>query len=263
MAVHFPSDFNVFSLVTTQKSECKFPDESIRKIVSDKIGREFIGTLEMNDIIYTMLDLEQYIGRPINWVAGMDFESLIDKKKRLPGVMMRFCTTNLKIEPINQFWLKNIGEPVEMQIGFRANENSRAQRMIERCQPDGFIHEKMVVGKHENGKNKWKTFKMSKPSFPLIENRIFKDQIENFWQNKNVRFAKYNNCVGCFHRNEIFLNYISKIEPSKFDWFIDMEKKTNRTFKDEIDYLTIKNHKLQIRLFESDFSSCDSGFCSL
>ena len=40
-----------------------FPDEKIRQIVSDKIGAEFIGTLEDDMIIYTILDLEQYIGQ--------------------------------------------------------------------------------------------------------------------------------------------------------------------------------------------------------
>ena len=35
--------------------------------------------------------------------------------------------------------------------------------------------------------------------------RIIKIDIENYWKDKSIRFAEINNCVGCFHRNEILL----------------------------------------------------------
>lgn len=263
MSVHFPADYNVFALVTTEKKTCIFPDAKVRQMVSDRIGREFIGTLEMDAIIYTILDLEQMTGKAINWVAGLPFEKVIEKKKALPNLVMRFCTSEMKINPINEFWFKNINEPVEMRIGFRANEHNRAAKMLERCNADGFIYEKIKIGQKENGKNIWKTFKMRKPTFPLIENGIFKDEIDNYWKDKPVRFASRNNCVGCFHRNEIFLNYISSIEPVKFQWFIDIEKEKNKTFKNGITYEKIKNYNMQVELFNEDFNGCDSGSCGI
>ena len=66
IAAHYPADFNVFALITTTDKMCLFPDKKVRQIVSDKIGKEFIGTLEENMIVYTMLDLEQYIGKKID-----------------------------------------------------------------------------------------------------------------------------------------------------------------------------------------------------
>lgn len=265
LCANYPADFNVFALVTTNDVKCKYPDAKIRQIVSDKIGREFIGTLEDDMIIHTILDLEQYTGNKINWVAGKTFDEVIKNKKNyfLPNVFNRFCTFQMKIEPIKKFWFENIKEPIETRIGFRANEQSRAMKMLKRCETDGFLYEKFIVEKRLNGRNKWKKMKYQKPKFPLIEDKIFKDEIVNFWKNKNVKFANQNNCVGCFHRNEILLNFCSNKQPEKFNWFIDAEKKANATFKKNISYEKIKNYKLQIELFDDDFNDCDSGNCGI
>lgn len=73
IAVHYPADYNIFSLVRTNDKKVLFPDAKIRQIVSDRIGVEFIGTLEDDDIIYTMLDLEQFIGKEITWLSKTTF----------------------------------------------------------------------------------------------------------------------------------------------------------------------------------------------
>lgn len=267
LAVHHPADYNIFSLVRTNDKNCLFSDSKIRQIVSDKIGKEFIGTLEEDAIIYTMLDLEQYIGKEIVWLSDKTFEEVISKYKMsngnfyLPNIMTRFCTTDMKVKPIAQWCYENTDLPVEMRIGFRANEISRAERMIERA-VDGIEDFKFKVGE-KNGRNKWKTLPYRSVKFPLIEDRIFKDTIVNYWEDKPVRFAERNNCVGCFHRNEILLNHISNKHPNKFNWFVEQEQKNGCTFKNGITYEKIKNHKLQLDLFDSDFNDCDSGYCGL
>ena len=81
IAVHYPADYNVFALVRTNDIKCMFPDAKIRQIVSDKIGTEFIGTLEEDAIIYTMLDLEQFIGKKITWLSKTTFEEVIQSYK--------------------------------------------------------------------------------------------------------------------------------------------------------------------------------------
>ena len=87
VAVKYPADYNVFALVTTRDNDCKFPDKKLRQKVSDKIGKEFIGTLEEDMIVYTMFDLEQYIGKEISWVAGESFDDLIiNRNQYLPNV---------------------------------------------------------------------------------------------------------------------------------------------------------------------------------
>ena len=76
IAANYPADVELFSLVRTTDKDCLFPDPKIRQEVSDKIGQEFIGTLEQDAIIYTMLDLEQYIGRKITWITGKPFDEV-------------------------------------------------------------------------------------------------------------------------------------------------------------------------------------------
>lgn len=267
IASNYPAEHNVFALVRTNDKNCLFPDAKIRQMVSDRIGTEFVGTLEENAIIYTMLDLEQFIGKKINWVSGKTFDEIIVRKdkKYLPNVTQRFCTTQMKVEPIFNWWLKNINKPIKVRIGFRANEQRRAKSMIERTNKNGLLVEKHIVGKHKNGNNKWKKTEWQKPSFPLIEDRIFKDTIEQYWKDKPVRFAYMNNCVGCFHRSPALLKLMSEKHPNKFDWFIEAEKNGygKRTFKNGTNYQKIKNSFKQTQLFEDDFNECDSGYCGL
>ncbi len=269
IAANYPADFNVFALVTTNDQNCLFPDQKLRQIVSDKIGREFIGTLEDDKIIYTILDLEQYIGKKINWVAGKTFDEITNRngKRYLPNVTQRFCTTEMKLQPIFDWWYKNINEVIEMRIGFRANEQRRAKTMLEKTNENGNLEFKTIIGKTKNGnQNRWKTIEWQKPVFPLINDNIRKDTIQKYWQNKNVRFAYMNNCIGCFHRTPVLLKYMSEKHPNKFDWFMNQENiggYGKRTFKNGLKYIDIKNSFKQTKLFDDDFNECDSGHCGL
>jgi hypothetical protein len=270
IAVNYPADVELFSLVRTSDVECKFPDDKVRQLVSDRIGQDFIGTLEQDAIIYTMLDLEQFLGRKITWITGPTFDEVIiqgvkkngEAYKYLPNVMQRFCTVEMKVNPIKRWCHENTELPVEMRLGFRANEVSRAVKMIERRKDDGLEWDKFSISKNENGRNKWKELPYRLTRFPLIEDKIFKDKIETFWEGKPVRFAYMNNCVGCFHRNEILLKHMSEKEPSKFNWFAKQENDKAR-FKKETSYEAIKRHRLQFDLFDDDFNECDSGYCGL
>ena len=262
IAANYPADYNVFALVRTSDKKCLFPDSKIRQIVSDKIGTEFIGTLEEDAIIYTMLDLEQFIGSEITWLSANTFENVIQKHGNyLPNIMSRFCTVDMKIKPIAQWCYENTELPVKMRIGFRANELSRANRMIER-QVNGIENFKFKVGE-KNGRNKWKDLPYRQVEFPLIKDAIFKDTIENYWKNKPVRFAYQNNCVGCFHRSELMLKHMSNKAEKQFNWFIEMERKNGCTFKSGITYERIKSYKTQLELFDEDFTDCDSGYCGI
>ena len=129
IAANYPADYNVFSLVRTDDKNCIFPDKKIRQEVSDRLGTEFIGTLEEDMIIYTMLDLEQFIGSKIDWVTGKTFDEITVRngKRYLPNVTQRFCTTEMKLQPIFDWWRKEINQVVEMRIGFRANEQRGTQ----------------------------------------------------------------------------------------------------------------------------------------
>jgi hypothetical protein len=267
IAANYPADYNVFALVRTEDKNCMFPDKKLRQEVSDRIGNEFIGTLEDDIIIYTMLDLEQYIGKKIDWVSGKTFDKVINRngKKYLPNVTQRFCTTEMKLQPIFDWWQKELNEVVEVRIGFRANEQSRAKTMLSKTNENGYSTFKTIVGKRKT-QNKWADIEWQKPVFPLIDDNIYKDTIELFWQDKPIRFAYMNNCIGCFHRNEILLKYMSDKHPEKYQWFINAEQETGnnvRTFKNGINYEQIKNSFKQTELFDTDFNECDTGYCGL
>ena len=273
IAANYPADYNVFSLVRTSDKNCMFPDKKIRQVVSDKLGGvEFIGTLEMDTIIYTILDLEQYIGREINWVTGLTFEGLIDhpSNNMLPSPLRRYCTADLKMKPMFEWWLKTIKTPALFRIGFRANEQRRAKNVIEKYNENGFLEMKHIIGKHKNGNNKWKTTEWQRQEHPLIsiDNPIYKDDVEKYWKGKPVRFAEINNCVGCFHRSVPLLKKMWETHGNKMQFFSDLEKDRKYpgdTLKasDDITYQKIKEWKLQTELSFDDFDECDSGYCGL
>ena len=266
ISANYPADYNVFALVRTNDKNCLYPDAKVRQMVSDKIGKEFIGTLEQDNIITIMLDLENFIGQEIHWLSGNTFEEVIKKRGGyLPNLMARFCTTEMKMLPIIDWWRNNINEVCEMRIGFRANEMRRAKKITERLNENGNEETKMIIGKRGN-RNKWGMVEWRKPIFPLIKDGIFKDNVEQYWKDKPIRFKKgyYNNCVGCFHRNPIFLNKMSKEHKNKIDWFVKMEEKNQpNQFKKEVKYSEILKWKLQTELSFDDFNECDSGYCGL
>lgn len=270
IAANYPADYNVFALVTVTDEKCIFPDKKIRQLVSDKIGKEFIGTVEDDTIIYTILDLEQFIGKKIDWVAGGYFEDIMlrNNKTYVPQSNQRFCTTEMKVNPIKKFWQENIKEPCEMRIGFRANEHARAKTMIEKLNDNGFHSDKFIVGNHKNGNNKWKELEWRKPSFPLINDGLFKDDIQKYWKDKPVRFAWLNNCVGCMGANPLYIRHQHLKNENKINWFVEQEKKSiehyNRCWRiDGLSYEKIINTNKQFELFDDDFNQCDSGYCGM
>ena len=267
IAANYSADYDVFALVRIEHEASKFPDAKIRQEVEDRIQAPFIATAEDDMIIYTMLDLEQYIGRKITWVTGKTFDEITTRKDKvyLPNKVQRFCTVEMKIEPMFYWWAENIGEPIETRIGFRANETRRANNMLERLNDDGLEEYKATFEKHKDGRNKWESIAYRKPHFPLIEDNIYKDQIEQYWIDKPVRFAWMNNCVGCFHKTPLLLRKMWDKHPSKLEWFAKRERESinNAHWRSEMTYDEIKQWNSQFELFDDDFNECDSGYCGV
>ncbi|MGN6491188.1 MAG: hypothetical protein ACTHLE_04270 [Agriterribacter sp.] len=266
MQDQFPADHIVFALVRIESYECRFKDEKVRQLVEDRIQAPFIATAEDDKIIYTILGLEQRWGRKIEWVTGPTFDKVVaDLGGWLPNKLHRYCTQNMKVIPIYEWWSKNFSEPVEMRIGYRSEpkEIKRANRMLSRINSNGILEQKAIVGKLSDGRNKWGMVPWQKPSFPLIENNIRKDTIVKHWWEEPIEFADYNNCVGCFHRNPVFLRFMFDKHPQKMQWFADQEGGDNGYWRSDVPYNKIKNMLPNMRLEHSDFSPCDSGFCGM
>jgi hypothetical protein len=264
VAANYPSEYNVFSLVRIEDERCKFPDEKLRREVEDRIQAPFIATAEEDMIIYTMLDLEQYLGRRIDWVTGPTFEDLIRRilGGYLPNREWRKCTTQLKMIPIANWWGRTFDfEPVKMNIGYRANELSRVEKILGEVNKDGFCEIKMVVGKRGT-RNKWATVAWRKAEFPCVEDDIYKIDILHYWRGKPVRFAKENNCVGCFQRSIQQLRKKFDEQPGKMRWFLEQEGgKKDTHWKSNATYKQIASMMLQTDMFDDLEVSCNEGFC--
>lgn len=248
VAANYPADILLFALVTTEDQKCKHPDSYLRKLASEKIGREFIGTLEENVILETVLELEQWLQQEIHWVAGEPFEKVIEAKGNyLPNVMARYCTTELKIKPLFNWWEQNVKEPVAMQIGLRHGEQRRAENILDKC---------------VNGLRQYNNVGWQYPVFPLIEDGIRRDTIVEYWNNIPIPFAKQNNCIGCFHRNPLVLRKKFEDHPKKMAWYVEQEEKTGGRWKREVSYKDIKKHRPQAEIKFEEWP-CDSGYCGL
>jgi hypothetical protein len=254
MAVHYPADYNIFALVTIEDINCKPKDNSIIKYVSDKIGKEFIATAEDDATLYAMRDLEQMLGREIIWVVGHSFDYIVKHKGGwLPSALRRYCTIEMKMRPIFDWWYKNIGEKVKMGIGYRYDEMERANRLTSNF--------KGVVGKRGT-KNKWEEVEWREGWFPLIENHIIYPKILNWAKSSGIYFPSDSNCVGCFHKHFQQLKKNWDTNPDKMQWFSDKEKIGKGTWRQEGSYDYFKTIPLQTDFDFGGGAGCNAGFCT-
>lgn len=275
LAANYPSDYNVFALVRIEDNRCNWmdgKDEPTRRLIEDRIQKPFIGTAEDDMIVYTILDLEQYLGREIKIVSGLTYEQTIASRGGyLPNVMARFCTTIMKLIPIFEWWHEEIGEPVETRIGYRANETRRVESNLSNTNQDGLLSMKYSFGLWDEGprkgQKKWELVPWQKPAFPIWKDGIYKDTIDAFWSDKPVRFAEKNNCVMCFHRNPLLLSLMAQKHPNKMNWAAEQEESGRGTFRKDCSYRQIINYKPQLQFSFDDFGSgdddCESGYCGL
>lgn len=255
MALHYPTKYNVFALVTIEDVSCKPKDESIIRFVSDKIGRDFIATAEDDLTLYAMRDLEQLLGNEIIWVAGHSFEQVnrkVTSGKGLPNMMWRFCTTELKMRPIFDWWYKNIGEKVDMNIGIRYDEMERAAKIR-----NSF---KGITGKRGT-RNKWEEIEWREAKFPLIENKIIHPTVVKWANHSGLKFPSDSNCVGCFHKPIQQLRKNWDDNSNKMQWFANQEDE-NKRWKKELNYEQIKNLMLQSEFDFGTGAGCNAGFCT-
>ncbi len=254
MAVHYPADYTVFALVCIDDKTCAPKDASLVKQVSDKIGKEFIATAEDDMTLKAVLDLEQMIGKKIIWLTGLSFDKVVDTKGGwLPSKLRRFCTTEMKIRPIFEWWQKNFNEPIKMGIGYRWDEHERADRLTTEF--------KAVIGKRGT-RNAWGMVEWRTGWFPLIENKIIHPTIIKWASKSEIQFPSDSNCVGCFHKPNQQIRKNWDNHPCKMQWFANQEKKGKGTWKEHINYEQIKSIGLQQDFFFGTGSGCDAGYCT-
>ena len=254
MAVHYPADYYLFALVQIQDLACASKDKGLIQAVSDKIGKDFIATAESDETLKVMLDLEQMIGKEVIWICGITFDNAIKKKRILPSSLRRYCTTEMKMKPIFEWWQKHIGEKVKMGIGYRYDEKERADRFSQTFRG--------VVGKRGT-LNKWEDVEWREGWFPLIDDGIGHYTVYKWAILSGLTFPKDSNCVGCFHKPVQQLRKNWDEHPEKMQWFADKEKLSGKgTWKEGINYEQIKKIHLQLDFNFGTGAGCDGGFCT-
>lgn len=255
LAAHYPADYNIFSLVRIEDVRCKPKDKTLVKFASDKLGLDFIATAESDITLKVVMDLEQLISKEIIWVTGRTFEEVNRRAtggKGLPNQQWRFCTTEMKMRPIFDWWYKNIGEKCSMGIGFRYDEKERADRLSTTF--------KGIVGKRGT-QNKWETIEWREGYFPLIKWKVNHFTVKEWADTTPLVFPADSNCVGCFHKPLQQLRKNWDLEPEKMQWFSDQEAETKKWKKEGL-YANFKKIGLQNDFNFGTGSGCDAGYCT-
>ena len=253
MALHYPADYYIFSLIRIDAKYCRPKDDGIVRYVSDKIGFDFVATAESDKVLYVMRELEQRLGKEVVWVTGDSFDEVVRKRKMIPNMVARFCTTDMKIEPIFKYCHNVIGSVVNMGIGFRFDELERANSQN--------THFKTIVGKSSGGRNKWAEVYWRELYFPLIEDKITHYPVYQWSLGSGFDFTFDSNCVGCFWKPVQQLRKNWDDEPLKMRWFSELEQKYRRTFKKGVKYENIKKMGLQSDFNFGTGAGCQAGFC--
>jgi 3'-phosphoadenosine 5'-phosphosulfate sulfotransferase (PAPS reductase)/FAD synthetase len=163
---------------------------------------------------------------------GEPFSHLISKKSFLPNSVMRFCTTELKINPISAY-MKSIGiDEFETMAGIRADEPKRVMKLRQSLRA------------------------------PLAEAGITQVDVQRFWSDNSFdlglefrdKVTPLGNCDLCFMKGLHQIASIIQQQPSRAVWWAEQESKIGGRFaKDRPDYASmIKFAKEQTDMFDQN-----------
>lgn len=146
---------------------------------------------------------------------GEPFEAMIKRKKFLPNSVMRFCTTELKIVPIEKY-MASIGyDEFETFAGIRADEPKRVAKLRKS------LHA------------------------PLALSGITQDDVQKFWNSNSFnlglqyrdKVTTLDNCDLCFMKGSNQVMSIIRQQPERAIWWAKQEEAINGRFsKDRASY---------------------------
>jgi 3'-phosphoadenosine 5'-phosphosulfate sulfotransferase (PAPS reductase)/FAD synthetase len=203
-----------------QAHQMSLPDEAI--VCFANTGKEDEATLRF------VQDCSERWAVPITWLEyrvdgyavvnyetasrnGEPFEALIQKRKYLPNTFARFCTSELKINPMKKY-LKSLGhEDIVTFVGIRADEPRRVAKM--------------------------KTNEDIKET-PLATANVAVAEVLLFWEKQpfNLQTITVNgnsllsNCDLCFLKKADHLFGLIQDKPERATWWANMEEKIGARF---------------------------------
>lgn len=265
IAVKYPADYEVFSLVCIDCHNAGGPlkkDRKLMQMVNDKLQvycsdqNEFVATAEDPKTIKVMFDLEQKIGREIIWLRGRGFEQVMDDRKAVPNLFKRFCTTEMKMKPIFEFLFKHTDLPVKMRIGYRYDEMERAGKFNDYFK---YVSSVNLFGQRRQN---WSNILWRIGDFPLIDNKIIHKHIVDYWNEEEIDFPEDSNCQNCFHKQPQQLRKNFDTNPAIMTWAGVQESIRENTFRKENSLLEIAKLGLQSEFNFGTGSGCQAGFCT-
>lgn len=266
LAYHYPADIEIFALVCIDNHNAgKSIDPKIKQMVNDKLQKasayypEFVATSEDSQILKTMLDLEQLLGREIVWVRGEGWEQMLERKKIIPNMMMRFCTSELKIKPIFEYLYYRHLLPCKMRLGFRMDEierKDRATTIFKHC------HRSDYRVNSDTWVNRWEEVEWRVNKFPLIDHGIWHFDVQSFWKKHDIQFPEDSNCQNCFWKHPQQLRKNFDTNPDIMRWSAIWEDLIGGRFKKEYSLLDIQKLGLQQEFNFGTGSGCQAGFCT-
>lgn len=267
IAVHYPADHDIFSLVCIDDHNAgKRIDKGIKREVNARLSKycsnwpEFKATSEDPKVLKAMLDLEQLIGREIIWVRGIGWEKMMMIKKAVPNRNKRFCTTIMKMWPVFEWCYLYSVLPVRMRIGYRYDEKERAKGFDENIHYPLFCQ---FFEKSAQWKHRWRSIKWREGEFVLIDDKVTHYKVHTYWEKQNIDWPLDSNCQNCFWKapQQLRMNY--ETNPDIMKWAMAMEGIHNHTFKDDYSIRQISNMGIQLDFFYGTGAGCSaSGFCS-
>jgi 3'-phosphoadenosine 5'-phosphosulfate sulfotransferase (PAPS reductase)/FAD synthetase len=150
--------------------------------------------------------------------SGEPFAALIAKKKTTPNALRRFCTGDLKVEPIKRFCQSLGWHSWTNIVGLRYDEGVRVLKALDR---------------NENSDRPWRD------ALPLSKAKVTKADVMAFWsaQPFDLGLKPYEgNCDLCFLRKKATNKAIIRADVSRADWWMAQEVVGNGSFVTEYSY---------------------------
>ena len=143
---------------------------------------------------------------------GEPFDAMLIKKKRLPNVVQRACTSDLKVSLSHAYARGVLGwKKYSKVIGFRGDEIARFIKLFE-CD--------------KKGRDSWKREGLP-PQCPMVRASVSNAIVKEFWKDQPWRLeieSWEGNCSGCFLKGTKILVAMERKRPGVLNRMRDRER---------------------------------------
>ena len=142
------------------------------------------------------------------------YEAMIAAKSMLPNIAMSFCTTQLKVNPINWYVTRDLGwgKLVRNVLGMRADEPRRVEKAL---------------------------FEECRTEYPMYYAGVTKRDVLAFWGRQDFDLGIHGdegNCTLCFKKGRTLLVRLIREHPDWVDWWVQRETEREAQFSKRFTY---------------------------